>query len=134
VVALLAPSVDKLEQLPERAALIFHYDAAAAVSAPENAEVLEAPTAADVLVAFFELASTLTPTDFRALMKAVKAKSGTSGKELFHPVRVALTGSHSGPEFDKLIPILEEGSKLTLPQHVMSVGERLKAFQAAKGV
>ncbi len=30
VIALLAPSVDKLEQLPERAALIFHYDAAAA--------------------------------------------------------------------------------------------------------
>ena len=31
VVALLAPSVDKLEQLPERAALIFRYDAAAAL-------------------------------------------------------------------------------------------------------
>jgi nondiscriminating glutamyl-tRNA synthetase len=52
---------------------------------------------------------------------------------LFHPVRTVLTGSHSGPEFDKLIPILEEGSKLALPQHVMSVGERLAAFRAAKG-
>jgi nondiscriminating glutamyl-tRNA synthetase len=55
-----------------------------------------------------------------------------SGKDLFHPVRVLLTGSHSGPEFDKLIPILEEGSQLELPQKVMSVGERVKAFQEVK--
>ena len=40
VVALLAPSVDKLDQLPERAGLIFRYDAAAALAAPDNAEVL----------------------------------------------------------------------------------------------
>jgi glutamyl-tRNA synthetase/nondiscriminating glutamyl-tRNA synthetase len=76
----------------------------------------------------------MTAERFKAIMNEVKSASGAKGKDLFHPVRVALTGSHSGPEFDKLIPILEEGSKLTLPQHVMSVGERLKAFQAAKGV
>ena len=37
---MLAPSVDRLEQLPERAALIFNYDAKAALAAPDNAEVL----------------------------------------------------------------------------------------------
>ena len=63
-------------------------------------------------------------------MNEVKAKTGAKGKDLFHPVRIALTGSHSGPEFDKLIPILEEGSQLDLPQHVMSVRERLAAFRA----
>jgi nondiscriminating glutamyl-tRNA synthetase len=74
-------------------------------------------------------ASAMTPERFKAIMNEVKAKTGAKGKELFHPVRVALTGSHSGPEFDKLIPILEEGSQLDLPQHVMSVGERLAAFR-----
>jgi nondiscriminating glutamyl-tRNA synthetase len=44
-----------------------------------------------------------------------------------------LTGSHSGPEFDKLIPILEEGSQLNLSHHVMNVRERLSAFRAAQG-
>ena len=119
VVALLAPSVDKLEQLPERAALIFRYDAAVAASAPDNAEVLAAPKTAEVLAAFARLAEdgsapTLSPTDgdkggapsnseamtperFKAIMNEVKAKTGAKGKELFHPVRVALTGSHSGP-------------------------------------
>ena len=43
-------------------------------------------------------------------------------------MRIALTGSHSGPEFDKLIPILEEGSKLDLPQHVMSVRDGWPRF------
>jgi nondiscriminating glutamyl-tRNA synthetase len=136
VVALLAPSVDKLEQLPERARLIFHYDASVAVNSPDNAEVLSAPKTTDVLATFFEMAasdsSPMTPERFKAIMNDVKAKSGAKGKDLFHPVRLALTGSHSGPEFDKLIPILEEGSTLPLPQHVMSVSERLTAFRAVK--
>lgn len=141
VVGLLVPSVDKLDQLPERAALIFCYDAVTALSVPDNAEVLASPKTADVLAAFVAapafiahaLESPLTPELFKAIMNEVKAQTGVKGKDLFHPVRIALTGSHSGPEFDKLIPILEEGSQLDLPQHVMSVRERLAAFRAARG-
>jgi glutamyl-tRNA synthetase/nondiscriminating glutamyl-tRNA synthetase len=137
VVALLQPSVDKLEQLPERAGLIFRYDAAAAVNSADNVEVLAAPKTADVLAAFAAQAegdpSLMTPERFKAIMNEVKAKTGAKGKELFHPVRIALTGSHSGPEFDKLIPILEEGVQLDLPQHVMNVRERLAAFRAVRG-
>ena len=40
VIELLAPSVDRLEQFPDRAGLIFRYDAKAALAAPDNAEVL----------------------------------------------------------------------------------------------
>ncbi len=132
-VALLVPSVNKLDELPERAALIFRYDAAAALSLPDNAEVLAAPKTAEVLSAFTQSAegdlSPMTPERFKAMMNEVKSKTGAKGKDLFHPIRVALTGSHSGPEFDKLIPILEEGSRLDLPHHVMSVRERLAAFR-----
>jgi len=39
------------------------------------------------------------------------------GKEFFHPVRIALTGSHSGPEFDKLIQLIEESTALNLGIH-----------------
>jgi nondiscriminating glutamyl-tRNA synthetase len=137
VVALLAPSVNKLDELPERAALIFRYDAAAAVSSLDNAEVLAAPKTAEVLTTFAQLIEAdpapMTPERFKAIMNEVKAKTGAKGKDLFHPVRVALTGSHSGPEFDKLIPIVEEGSQLDLPQHVMSVRQRLAAFLKPKG-
>jgi nondiscriminating glutamyl-tRNA synthetase len=138
VVALLGPSVDKLEQLPERAGLIFRYDAAAAVAAPDNAEVLGAPKAPEVLTAFAQQVdsdpSPMTPERFRTIMNEVKARTGAKGKDLYHPVRIVFTGSHSGPEFDKLIPILEEGSQLPLPQHVMNVRERLAAFRTAGGL
>ncbi len=138
VVALLVPSVNKLEELPERAGLIFGYDAAAAVTSPDNAEVLAAPKTVEVLGAFLQLVeadpSPMTAERFKAIMNETKAKTGVKGKDLFHPIRVALTGSHSGPEFDKLIPILEEGSQIELPHHVKSVTERLAEFRAAKGV
>ena len=137
VLALLLPSVDKLEQLTERAALIFHFDAAAAVKSPENSDVLASPKTDDVLLGFARRVEgdpePLTPERFKAIMNEVKAEANVKGKDLFHPVRIALTGSHSGPEFDKLIPILEEGAKLPLPHHVMSVRERLAAFRAAQG-
>ena len=66
----------------------------------------------------------LTAEQFKKIVNEVKAETGTKGKELFHPIRIVITGSHSGPEFDKLIPILEEGSRLPLPKHVLSVRER----------
>ena len=70
----------------------------------------------------------LTPECFKRLVNEVKAETGTKGKELFHPIRIMIIGSHSGPEFDKLIPIIEEGSRLNLPKHVLSVRERVEEF------
>jgi len=61
-------------------------------------------------------------------MNEVKAETGAKGKDLFHPVRVALIGTHSGPAFDKLIPLIEDGSLLELPVHVKNVRERLQEF------
>jgi len=133
LLALLAPSVDRLDQLPPRAALVFEYDATAARSAPENAEVFAWPKTKDVIAAFArraiaEPAGTLTAERFKAIMNEVKAETGAKGKELFHPMRIMLTGSHSGPEFDKLIPLIEQGSKLDLPRRVKSIRERVEEF------
>ena len=136
VVALRSAAVDKLEQLPQRTMFVFRYDAAAALKDPDNAETLASPKADDVLNAFAEMVETspepMTPERFKTIMNEVKAKTGAKGKELFHPVRLALTGSHSGPDFDKVIPVFEEGSRLDLPHHVLSVHERMTAFRAAR--
>jgi nondiscriminating glutamyl-tRNA synthetase len=140
VTDLLAPSVDRLDQLPERASLIFNYDAKAALASPDNTEVLAWPHTDAVLARFtvkiLEDDSVregkLTPEQFKKIVNEVKAESGAKGKELFHPIRIAVTGSHSGPEFDKLIPILEEGSHLALPKHVKGVRERVEEFAKAR--
>ncbi len=42
-----------------------------------------------------------------------------------------LIGAPSGPDFDKLIPLIEEGSRLQLPVHVKSVRERVREFMDA---
>jgi nondiscriminating glutamyl-tRNA synthetase len=140
VVELVAPSVDRLDQLPEQAALIFTHDAKAAMVAPDNAEVLAWPNTDAVLTRFTvkiledesAKAGKLTPECFKLLVNEVKAETGVKGKELFHPIRIVITGSHSGPEFDKLIPILEDGSRLKLPKNVFSVRERVEEFGRAR--
>lgn len=141
VTRLLAPSVDRLEQLPEKAGLLFNYDAQAALDSADNVEVLALPNTDAVLTRFtFKILQDeearehkLSAECFKKIVNEVKAETGAKGKELFHPIRIVITGSHSGPEFDKLIPILEEGSRLLLPKHVLSVRERVEQFAKARG-
>lgn len=140
VIQLLAPSVDRLEQLPDKAVLLFNYNAATALAAADNAEVLALPNTGAVLTRFaFKILEDesaregrLTAEQFKKIVNEVKAETGTKGKELFHPIRIVITGSHSGPEFDKLIPILEEGSRLPLPKHILGVRERVEQFAKAR--
>ncbi len=139
VVGLFAPSVDRLDQLPERCSLVFHYDAGAAIAKAENRALLNSETGRKVVDTFSakieQLAlrdGSITPERFKQIMNEIKNETGAKGQELFHPVRIMLTGSHSGPEFDKLVPILEDGSRLSLPTHVMSIHQRVQAFAAVR--
>lgn len=45
--------------------------------------------------------------DFNAFMSALKAKTGAKGKQLFMPLRAALTGRLDGPEIAKLYQLLD---------------------------
>jgi nondiscriminating glutamyl-tRNA synthetase len=130
VLELYLPAVDQLQQLPEKAAALWRVTQAA----EEDASMLTSEAGERVVQAFTEKVrgetGAVTPQRFKELMNEVKAESGVKGKELFHPVRIILTGVHSGPEFDKLIPLFEDGSQLDLPTHVMSVRERVEAFAA----
>lgn len=136
VTALLVPSVNKLDELPARGAVIFDYDAPSALANPDNAEVLRSPKTGEVLAAFTSRianeSALLTPERFKAIVNEVKTETGVKGKELFHPIRIAVTGTHSGPEFDKLIPLIEEGSTLTLPVEVKNVKQRVAEFTQAR--
>ena len=129
-------NISLLSQLPEAARMIFEYDAQRALATPEFQELLANPAALEVLKAFIPKVlaeSTLTYERFREITKAVQKETGKKGKDLFHPIRMAVTGAGSGPELEKLIPIYEEGAKLPLAQHVKSVAERLREFaEAAK--
>ena len=134
VVDLFAPYVDRLDQLPERAGILFHFNPAKALSDPENNQVLASDKAKAVLHAFANHVASdggLTPEQFKVIINEVKTETGAKGKDLFHPVRIALIGAHSGPDFDRLIPLIEEGSHLELPVRVKSVHKRVQEFLAS---
>ena len=127
VLELFLPAVDQLQQLPEKAASLWR----TAELTQEDTDLLASEAAKRVVQAFTAkvlAGGALTPQRFKELMNEVKAETGVKGKDLFHPVRIILTGAHSGPEFDKLIPLFEDGSRLDLPAHVLSVRERVEAF------
>jgi glutamyl-tRNA synthetase/nondiscriminating glutamyl-tRNA synthetase len=138
ITASLSHSVNKLDELPERAAAVLHFDPAAALASPENAEVLAAETTKTVLAAFAaKLAPESEPVDaarFKALIKEVQKETGIKGPALFHPIRIMLTGVQSGPEFDKLVPLMEEGATIGEHPLVLGVKQRvaiwMKAFQS----
>lgn len=46
------------------------------------------------------------PGDFKSLSEAVKQATGIKGKNLFQPLRAALTGELDGPEMVKLLPLI----------------------------
>src|SRR5208337_3056961 len=124
-------NISSLQQLPDAVRIIFEYDAAKAVQ-----ELDLSASARAVLAAFIPKVIAqpeLSYEQFRAMTKEVQKETGNKGKDLFHPIRVALTGAVSGPELEKLIPIFEAGAKLPLPRHVKSVVQRLREFaEAAK--
>jgi glutamyl-tRNA synthetase/nondiscriminating glutamyl-tRNA synthetase len=124
-------NVSLLSELPSATKIIFEFDPQQALTTPEFQELLANPAAVEVLKAFIPKVlaeNTLTYGRFRELTKAVQKETAKKGKDLFHPIRMAVTGAGSGPELEKLIPIYEEGARLPLPKPVKSVAERLRQF------
>jgi len=127
---LLVPSVDHLDQLPAKAAPVLGFNPDSARRDPENAAILAADSTRTVLGEFAGRVRAhngpVTPETFKTWMNEIKTATGIKGQELFNPVRIALTGAHSGPLFDKILPLIEDGAALGLG--ILSVRERLDQF------
>jgi glutamyl-tRNA synthetase/nondiscriminating glutamyl-tRNA synthetase len=132
-------SVDRLEEIPDRLAFLFLYDAAQAIATDTVADVVREPGAREVIAALAEaIDGPLIDRDaFRAMASRVKERTGRKGKALFHPIRVALTGESGGPELDLAVPAMDRGAALSTDAgvaRVLSARERAKAFAAAAAV
>ena len=134
-------AVNTLEELPKKALSVLHFDPATAIADPENIEVLQWAQSKAVIARFTTKiledesakSAQMSAARFNEIINEVKAETEAKGKELFHPIRIVVAGSHSGPAFDKLVPVFERGSRLKLPAHVQSVRERVEAFIRARG-
>jgi nondiscriminating glutamyl-tRNA synthetase len=128
-------SVDRLEEIPERVATVFEFDA------PTAAGLVTAEAdGRRVVRAFADAVGSSGPLDretFRAAATAARQATGLKGRALFHPVRVALTAADSGPELDLLVPAIDRGAALPPASGVapvQSCANRLRAVLAVLGV
>ncbi len=130
LVAVFVPGVDHLDQLPARTAFIFGFDPDAARANQENAAVLASDSARIVLAELADRVRTyaepVTPELFKKWLNEIKSATRNKRKELFHPVRIAITGAHSGPDFDKVLPLIEDGALLGLG--IATVRQRVEKF------
>ena len=133
LLAVFLPKVDNLAQVPVVSSFIFGFDPDAAHADPENAAILATDSARTVLSELTARVRThtgpVTAEQFKTWIDEVKTATGVKGNELFHPIRIAITGAHSGPEFDKVIPLIEEGSAMGLA--IPTVLDRIEQFIGA---
>ncbi len=94
-------SVERFDQLPERLDILadnFSYENSELIRKPEAKEIFQAGLAA--------VQNVSGPLDFDSFVNTIKPKVKAKGKDLFMPLRMALTGREHGPELKRLFPIL----------------------------
>ncbi len=114
--------------------LVFHYDAHEIISRVESHVVLSRYAARDVLrqVALLLLeGGPLTSDRFKEIVTALKEGMELRGRELFHPIRLALAGRAGEGELDRVILLLDEGAELSFAVTVKSARERILEFCSA---
>jgi nondiscriminating glutamyl-tRNA synthetase len=130
LIAMFLPSVNRLGEIPAKAAFIFHMDPNLARADHENANLLAANSSKVVLSELTNRIRSQTgpfsAADFNGWMNEIKNIAGVDDNNLYGPVRIALTGTNAGPDLDKLIPVIEQGAALNIG--IPSVGQRLAAF------
>ncbi len=130
---LYADRLPRMGDLPREAVLLFEFSAARSLEDPEVRKTLIDPKARQVIEALLRRLGQepLTAQRFQAIADEVRRETGAKGRDLYHPMRVALTGSSSGPELLRLLPVIEEGSRLKLKTRIASCAERVATLLAA---
>jgi len=111
--------------------LVFQYDAAEIISRVESHVVLSRYAARDVLrqVALLLLeGAPLTSERFKEIVTAMKDGMELRGRELFHPIRLALAGRAGEGDLDRVILLLDEAAALSFAVPVKSARERILEF------
>lgn len=106
LVALLQEKMSYGAEIVELSDLFFQEDA---VYEEEAKEVLAAETVPEVLKAFsveLDQLETFKADRIKAAMKAVQKSTGQKGKNLFMPIRAAVTGQTHGPDLPETIELL----------------------------
>jgi hypothetical protein len=132
--AILGAQAADREALVELVGLVFHYDAQEILARVESHAVLSRYAARDVLrqLALLLLEGAGLNSDrFKEIITALKEGLDIRGRELFHPIRLALAGRAGEGELDRVILLLDEAAGAAFAVRVKSPRERILEFCAA---
>lgn len=132
--ALLGPQAADLAGLANLLQLVFHYDAHEILGTTEAHVVMSRYAARDVLrqLALLLLEGNELTTDrFREIIDQLKLGLDIRGRELFHPLRLALAGRSGEGELDRVILLLDEASAGGFAAPVKTARERILEFCSA---
>lgn len=107
IMTLLQDKIEYLEQITQHAKIFFQDQVN--INKHEARTIIHKDTSQKVLWSFLRELRTVEYIDvdiFRAAMKAVQKETGIMGKDLWMPVRIALTGEMHGPELPQVVELL----------------------------
>ena len=125
-VEILMEGMDRFSELPPRFSLLYEFSPDSMDE--EAGKILNEEKARSVIALFHEKTSPLAEfsyADFVTITAEIKKTTGAKGKDLYHPLRVALTARASGLELDKFIPLVEEGARLEFPKRIKNCASRV---------
>jgi glutamyl/glutaminyl-tRNA synthetase len=132
--ALLGLRAANREALAHLLALVFEYDARAVLALRESREVLARDGARNVIRVLATEILGGGPVDssrLKEIVSAVKTGLSCSSREIFHPLRVALTGRVGEGELDRVVLLLDRAAGIEGLAPVKSVRARILEFCAA---
>ena len=113
---------------------VFHYDAAEILQSPGAQAGISRFAAREVIrhLALLVLEpAPFTSERFKEVATYLKETCGVRSRDLFHPIRLALTGRIGEGELDRVILLLDEASLLPFTTPVKSVRTRILEFCSA---
>jgi nondiscriminating glutamyl-tRNA synthetase len=126
---LLGPQVADRDGLADLLRLVFEYDAARVLNDVEAHNVMARYAARDVIRMLARLVldgGACTPERFSEIVTALKAELDIRGRELFHPVRLALAGRSGEGDLDRVILLIDAAWEAGFA--VKTVRERMVEF------
>jgi hypothetical protein len=131
---LLGPQAADRASLSDLLALVFNYDAPQILRTAVSHAVLSREGAREVIreLALAVLEGPAVDSErFSAIITGIKSRVPFAGRELFYPVRLALTGRAGGGELDRVILLLDDASIAAGLAPVKSVRQRMLEFCAS---
>ncbi|HTZ48605.1 MAG TPA: hypothetical protein VMH20_13495 [Verrucomicrobiae bacterium] len=132
--ALLGPHAADAQGLAELLRLVFHYDAPQILQTVEAHAVLARYGARDLVrqLALFLLDPVPFDSDrFKEAVTLLKEKLELRGRDLFHPLRLALAGRAGEGELDRVILLVDEAAALPFATPLKTIRARIVEFCGA---